>query len=874
MRTRTILLAGQTAALGLMMAFLVVPASALFLHVYGARTLPWAYLVVAVAGVLTSALVSRVGRRVSLAALARGLVLAYLVIVAVCWSALVVWDAGWATFVLVVLFPLAIPVGFVAIGSQAVRLFTVREIKASFPRVVAGFPLGFAAGGLVAGLVGGSLGGVEQILLLGVLSGLVLLALVARTAREFPAELLARPEVPRAPPGPALKPERRRISELRDPLVVAVLGYQVLSGAVTQLLDFLVWERAAASFPDPESLARFQGLYGSALNVLSILFVAVAASWLLQRYGVRLGLAANPALVVVAAIVMLAIGEGSGVVGFGFLTMACIAQVADITTTDGLTRGSVAATYQAVPPDRRLPAQALAEGAGTPVAIGLVGALLLVFQVLDLDVLAVVWLVLGLSLVWLVLALSTYRSYARHLSDVLRHRSWDPRVLRIEGPDAAAMVRRLLDSVEPLDRITGLEALADSGSPELDRELARAVGDHDPTVRLRALELVGPAPLAGRLLLRDALGALLGQTPEGVRAAAILSGGDRDSDAGVLRLWEDAVAGADPALVDAAVVGAASAPRPEHLAHLLAAAGRPNPPLGILEALAAHVDRLGPSLRTLWQSGADLSSEDRRRRDLLARVVAGGGRSKARASLLARLDDEGLSRGDLRLVVDSLAPTSGARQPTTVPVSVLKGSLEAEIQRVHLALVGLECLHRAAASAPRGQDRGFSLEIAEGAFRDDVEEARHHVEILFGASACPRGTAWFVQALAGEDAPLRSTAIELAEATLGRRRWAAVIAALDPILDDAARLHALEAAGLGGGPMSSDPVAWLAEVATDRGGNWDSAWLRASVLRCLPLLSPELARRAARALTADADPVVAETAAWVLNPGGAGGHGR
>lgn len=70
MRARLILLTGQTIALGLMMAFLVVPASSLFLAGYGADALPYVYLGVAVIGVAVSALVDRAQRRLSLAALA------------------------------------------------------------------------------------------------------------------------------------------------------------------------------------------------------------------------------------------------------------------------------------------------------------------------------------------------------------------------------------------------------------------------------------------------------------------------------------------------------------------------------------------------------------------------------------------------------------------------------------------------------------------------------------------------------------------------------------------------------------------------------------------------------------------------------------
>jgi hypothetical protein len=868
-RSRLALLGGQTVALGLLEAFLVVPASALFLNTYGAQLLPWAYIVVAIAGILTSALVTRASRTVSLGRLGAVLVTAYILIVIISWFALYFWDAMGATFVLVVLFPLSIPIGFVIVGSQAVRLYDVRELKAQFPKAVAGFPAGFALGGLAAGVLAGLFGDVAHLLLVGVVCALGLLGLIIYTAREFPAELLARPEPPPVAPQPEDSAEgRSRWTSLRDRLVVGVLAYQLLSGSVTQLLDYMVWERAAAAFPEPEPLARFQGFYGAALNIVSIAFVFLVASWLLRRYGVRVGLAGNPALVVVASLALVTIGAGPGIVGFGFLAAACVAQIADITTTDGLTRTSIAATYQALPPDRRVRTQAVAEGAGTPVAIGLAGALLLVVQALDLSVLAVAWLVLAMSVVWLVLALTVYRSYATRLAAVLRHRAWDPRALRVDGPATEAAVRRLLESRDPQERVTGLEALADSGSTALDAELARALHDGDERVRLLAVDLFGPGDLSRRPAIRDALVGLLDQSQAGVRAAAALVGRHEPSEPRSRALWADAVTGEDATLAESAVSGAARAPHPSHLPTLLEVAGRPDPPVTIVEALAAHVDSLDSALPALWQSPPDGSSPDGRRRANVVRAVTAGGRSSARAWVLARLGDADLTRSDLRLIVDGMRPTSWVRRPTTVPAATVSGRIEQEAARVLAALRGLAQLDGTAPAPegahPDGANPALGLAIARDAFRDELHEAQRHVETLFGATAAPRGTAWFLQALGGEDSALRSTAIELAEATFGRRRGPLVIAVLDPTLDDDARSAALEAAGVSRAPDGSDRGAWLADVALDTTGTWDSPWLQASVLRALPQVSPELAHRVAEDLSRrpGLDPIVAETAAW------------
>ncbi len=303
MRRRLWLLGGQSIALGLAMAFLVVPASSVFLTEYGARALPYTYIGVAVAGVVVSSLMTRALRRLALSRVTALVLAAYTVLVTAGWIALAAADATWVTFPLIVMFPLAIPTGFVLVGTQAGRLLDVRQMKAHFPRVAAGFPVGFAVGGLVAARLVGPLGGPVPLLGLASLAAIGFLAVAVVTARSFPSELA----VPPAPPVPATRsgaPGGSQAGAAAEPLranrlVVLVFGYQVLSAVVTQLLDYMVWERASLRYPDPTDLARFLGLFGAVINVVSVAFVVLLAGRLLTRYGIGFGLAANPAGVLV-----------------------------------------------------------------------------------------------------------------------------------------------------------------------------------------------------------------------------------------------------------------------------------------------------------------------------------------------------------------------------------------------------------------------------------------------------------------------------------------------------------------------------------------------------------------------------------------------
>ena len=93
------------------------------------------------------------------------------------------------------------------------------------------------------------------------------------------------------------RPRQSLRSLLTTRFVALVFAYQVLSAMGSQVLDFLVFDRAAARYDDASELTRFVALFTGVLNVVDLLFLVVVAGLLLWRFGLRLGLLANPAVV-------------------------------------------------------------------------------------------------------------------------------------------------------------------------------------------------------------------------------------------------------------------------------------------------------------------------------------------------------------------------------------------------------------------------------------------------------------------------------------------------------------------------------------------------------------------------------------------------
>jgi HEAT repeat protein len=829
-RSRLLLLGGQTVGLGLLMAFLVVPVSALFLDEYGADALAYAYLAVAAVGVAVSAALSRAQRRVSLATMAAAVFWIYLAVVAAGWLVLTVWDGVWVTFPLLVLFPLTIPIGFAMVGAQANRLLDVRQMKAHFPRVAAGFSVGFALGGIAAALLVGPLGGPTRLVGVDLLAGLVMVGLVVATGRRYPAELAAPPE-----PAPVERSVADRRALMRNRLVVVIFGYQVLSAAVTQLLDFMVWERAAARYPDPSDLARFQGVFGAILNVSSVVFVFVFAGWILTRFGIKVGLVANPLAVLVLLCVTSATGIAVGPGALVFFALVCAQQITDIALTDGTTRTSINASYQALLPRLRLEAQTMTEAAGIPIALGLVGIILIVQNALDLDVRAVVVVTIVLTAIWSILAVVAYREYGANLREVLTRRAWDPVAIRIDDDLSRSVVESLLRSGDLRDTRTAIEALADSGSPELTAHVTALMSSPDAERRSFAATVAGSAGLLETPSVASSLQRLVGDDDPTVRlsAAAVLAEHDRAA----LNAWLVAMHGDDDS-VRLALEAVSRSPAPCFVPHLIDLAARPSAPEQLIDALVAHAEGLAPKL-----AEPDLPTLTRQR---IVFALGEAGTAGSRAELVAHLND---GEPEVAEAAARALAVSGSRETSASPQ--LRDALASQAARAHRSLQIIGALAGAEGTEP-----------LHSALRDEVATAGRRVEVLLGLVHEPRAIGAGMAGLASSTERDRNTAVEMLEVTVGRPVARMLLAIRSPALDDGTRMQLLgEYAALEPEP----PEDWLRVLVLDETGYWHEPWLRACALYAAPTARPQEARDLALRFTDDPDPVVAETARWVVD---------
>jgi hypothetical protein len=797
-------LTAQAVVFGVVAAVLGVVANAMFLDAYGPTWLPLTYVLIGVAGAALSAAVAASASRFDLVRIAVVVLGGAAVVFLAAWGIAAGRGGTWVSGPLLVLFPLLIQLGFVFLGAQAGRVLDIAGIKARFPRILAGFPVGAVLGSLLAARLVAVFGSTDVLLLTTALAQALFALLVLLTGVRYSALLAV------APPARPADDGRTRVKDagptlrglLTSPFVALILGYQVLSALASQLSDYLVYDRAAAQYPAADDLARFLAGYTAVMNVVSIAFLVFLAGPLMRRFGLRAGIAANPVVLTAGALAMVLVLALTGAASFALLVTVSVARILDIALTDGTTRTSINAMYQVLPERTRLQAQTTIEGMGVPVAIAVSGVVVMGLNLLPSPLAALVGTTVLVCLAWVWVGVLVYRAYGPALVAALPgHRVLAPVGDLLTGPQADRAIGELVSSADPRSTRLGLE-LVGVGGAAVSPEVRFLADDPRVEVRLAALgALVASGDgrwNAGRCALLDRL---LDDPSEASRSAAL-----------------DAVAPGDDAFVVAAV--AALDDRQTAVAARGALRRLGDAAMPALDRALGPVPAGSPGARTARSS------------ERLLRSV-GTGTDASRALLLRWVAHPDRALG--RVALERLA--SRATSPDAAPQldAVLTDDL-AHAVRTLVVIVAL------GASSPGD-------EPLRGALADELVLVRDRSLLaLVARHGRERLGPVVAGILAGDDS--RPLALEALEVALGPPE----AARLSPVVDHRdvpeVRLRRLLAA-TGARPADHGVDTLLADLVEDPGGEWRSPWVRACALRAAAgrELVPSLDLRSAAAQT-------------------------
>jgi HEAT repeat protein len=826
---------GQALLLGLELAFLVVPGNAVFLSVYGAERLPYVYLVVAAMGAGASYVLTSLQARFGLTQLAIASTVLVSALTLTSWALLAYGGVTLAAGGVLVLFALQIQLGFVFIGAQAGRALDLQELKRVFSWIVAAFVIGFMIGGFGVAAYVEAGGATVHLLAWSAVFAAAIAGLIVATARHI-AEPVQEPAHPSETP--AKPPSLRQI--LAVPLIGAVFVYQILSAMVTQLVEYLLYDRAAARFPGEDQLAQFLGQFTAVLNAVDLVVLLAFGGLLMTRFGLRYGLSVNPILVTAIFIAAIGVAVVTGPAHIMFFVLMAVARITDITTTDAAGRTSINATFKALPPRQRLAAQVGVEAAGVPIALGLTAVTILALNALPgASVTYVAAATLVLCLAWCAMTVVVYRRYRAAVVASARRRMLDGGGMDLSEPTTRGALTDLLRSGDTRDaeiamallgRDEEVDALVraamESPSLEVQRVVARQFGGRDPTfshaVAGRLMQSDGPGHVADGIRLLGyhpaapehaqvetflahedpalraaAAGALIrAGRGEGVEDRIVAAADSEDPEARAFAAWAIAEAGAAPSLdVLMALIGDTDAEVRQEAAGAVAALNEAQRIALLKHGLAPRV-----ALRFLRACRSNASP------GFCAAVAAALDPERAETAEMVRLlnaarwQAEGADRATVERLIDrEIARIATARkwldalatdEPALVPgVRRLRRALAQEAEMAGRQLVELLGLiydrqlmtrvGRVLQGATQG-DAGISIESL-----DVLLAPRHRGQVVRALRAA------FEPELAAKEAPARA-ARDL-ERTLGELardcRWAIrqdwLLASVLALLDDA-----------------------------------------------------------------------------------------
>ena len=458
---------------------------ALFLSEYGALALPYAYVGVALASVLSVWMETRVARRLSRAHATR-----FTQLVAIVFSVAAALVFPLAKHVTALVF-------YLWTGSQAMMLlphFWVIALDAWDPRRARRvFPL-LSGCGLLGGVVGGGIAGwltplVQRAGLLWTLVALLVVAYFLTGRAESLVE--HRRPLPHTS-APSASPWKIVLGSRYIQLLAVGLA---LSVAVGTLVDFQFKYFILRMFPDPHALTQFLGKFYVGLNALALVFQFGAAAWLLQRMGLAASTGLQPTSVLLFAS-WITVSAGPWAV----IAMRWVQGVVFQT----LGKSSSEIYYSAIHPRDRRNVKPAIDTLVDRWADALVGVfLIIVLRFLRVPMETIALVTAFLAGLWLVVLLGLNRSYGRAFREALSAR-W--------------LERDILPEMRQLPETRSAIAQAIQGSDERRILAALEWCAHAPDSSLRGVvyERLRHPSVAVRAAAVEALHAMRGRDPEGL----------------------------------------------------------------------------------------------------------------------------------------------------------------------------------------------------------------------------------------------------------------------------------------------------------------------------------------------------------------------
>jgi len=470
-------------------SFVLVQTTAfgLFVNEFGSQSLPFAYLSVAVLASLIAFLYLKVSDRLPFKS-AQFANLGFLVgTCLIFWIALRSSLAHWTIFLLPFWFQALVNQSNLIVWHLAGHLFNVRQAKRLYGLVGAGNWLANIIGGaVVAGIL--AVTGTADAYFLAALA-----LAIAAPVLYFSMRSLQTSPAQSAAPRPA-RASSPATSPLRQPYSRLIFAYTLLWWLGFCFIDNIFFDRAGIEFPSGTELAAFIARQLSVMGVIAIITSMFLTSRVVRRYGLRAGLLAMP-MVVTGSILALAVGGSLGWSIPALFWIATVAKTLNVALGFSISQVTGSLLFQPLFGRQRSAAQTISEGIVQPVAMGVAGVTLLLFNtILHFNAIGLSYLFLVIAALWFWVMIRLAHEYPLVMSEALLKRSLGETTSLVFDPSALAQLRSSLRNPRAGLAMYALNQLAQL-APEtwvetLSEELPDLLLHPAPEVRREALHRV------------------------------------------------------------------------------------------------------------------------------------------------------------------------------------------------------------------------------------------------------------------------------------------------------------------------------------------------------------------------------------------------
>jgi AAA family ATP:ADP antiporter len=481
---------GQLALLMLVYSFLTgvgcaaleITASSLFIAKFGAVALPKVYIAVALIGPLCGLAYIKLEAKLRLRTLMASTLALLFVVTLGFQIGLWLLEARWLYFALQIWYGLVHAFALLIFWSIANALFTLQQGKRLFGFIGTGEEIAYLLTSFAMPLLVKLLGTANLLCLtigsLGMSVG-VLLVILSRFGQQL--------DVHRAQQ-PAMRLSAREIPANRYAVLIFVIaGVAVLGFA---FIRYAFYFQVNVRITDAEALASFFGIFTGVMSGTLLIFETFVSGRLLQRFGLRAGLMAMPALVTLLMVVLQISGLFAGAVALAFWIMVATRLSGDM-LYQSFYQPTLLLLYQPLNHRQRLSTQAMVRSVVEPLATGMTGATLLLLNALPgFHIGSLGIIILSLMIVWMLVAVFVQREYKQALNRALAKRELSGVTLSLDDASSLAVVTGKLTSSHAPEVIYALDLLEQSAHPALPHFLIAALEHPDVDVRCEVLRRV------------------------------------------------------------------------------------------------------------------------------------------------------------------------------------------------------------------------------------------------------------------------------------------------------------------------------------------------------------------------------------------------